>query len=375
MSAERKKSASGQAAPRQILAEDGRLVAGASVPEGLTGDDLRELYRLMLRQRLLDDLMLTLQRQGRIGFYGPATGQEAAVFGSGKALAPGDWVLPALREGGVALMRGYPLRDYLAQCFGNALDVTHGRQMPCHYGSRAQNQPTLSSPIGTQLPHAAGVAWAMKLKGADTIAIGYLGDGATSESDFHTALDFAGRFTLPVVFFCQNNQWAISVPVSAQTAAKSLAAKACAYRMPGVQVDGNDALAVYATTREARARAVRGEGPTFIEALTWRMGAHSTSDDPTRYRDESVTEQWKARDPILRLGRFLVSETLSAERDLELLREAQARELREVLAEVEAASPSVPLHTMFDDVYAVRPPHLEAQAAEAETFGIPTPPH
>ncbi|MEZ4266921.1 MAG: thiamine pyrophosphate-dependent dehydrogenase E1 component subunit alpha [Myxococcota bacterium] len=375
MSAARKKPANPQAAPRQILDEDGHLVAGASVPEGLGDDDLRELYRLMLRQRLLDDLMLTLQRQGRIGFYGPATGQEAAVFGSGKALAPGDWVLPALREGGVALMRGYPLRDYLAQCFGNALDLTHGRQMPCHYGSRAQNQPTLSSPIGTQLPHATGVAWAMKLKRADTIAIGYLGDGATSENDFHTALDFAGRFTLPVVFFCQNNQWAISVPVSGQTAAKSLADKARAYRMPGVQVDGNDVLAVYATTREARARAVAGEGPTFIEALTWRMGAHSTSDDPTRYRDESVTEQWKARDPILRLGRFLVAQRLSTERDLELLREAQGREIREVLAEVEAASPMVALHTMFDDVYAVRPPHLEAQAAEAETFGIPTPPH
>jgi pyruvate dehydrogenase E1 component alpha subunit len=375
LSAKRKSPANPQAAPRQILTEAGRLAPGAAVPDGLADDDLRELYRLMLRQRLLDDLMLTLQRQGRIGFYGPATGQEAAVFGSGRALAPGDWVLPALREGGVALMRGYPLRDYLAQCFGNALDLTHGRQMPCHYGSRAQNQPTLSSPIGTQLPHATGVAWAMKLKRADTIAIGYLGDGATSENDFHTALDFAGRFTLPVVFFCQNNQWAISVPVSAQTAAKSLADKARAYRMPGRQVDGNDVLAVYAETREARARALAGEGPTFIEALTWRMGAHSTSDDPTRYRDEAVTEQWKARDPILRLGRFLLAEGLSSEPDLESLREAQARDIREVLAEVEAASPMVALDTMFDDVYAARPPHLEAQAAEAARFGIPTPPH
>ncbi len=375
MSAARTEAPRPQAPTRQILDEEGRLVPGAAVPDGLADDDLRELYRLMLRQRLLDDLMLTLQRQGRIGFYGPATGQEAAVFGSGKALAPGDWVLPALREGGVALMRGYPLRDYLAQCFGNALDLTHGRQMPCHYGSRAQNQPTLSSPIGTQLPHAAGVAWAMKLKRADTIAIGYLGDGATSENDFHTALDFAGRFKLPVVFFCQNNQWAISVPVSAQTAAKTLAVKARAYRMPGRQVDGNDVLAVYAETREARARALAGDGPTFIEALTWRMGAHSTSDDPTRYRDEAVTEQWKARDPILRLGRFLVAEGLETERDLESLREAQARDIREVLSEVEAAAPMVALGTMFDDVYAARPPHLEAQAAEAARFGIPTPPH
>ncbi|MCB9730793.1 MAG: 3-methyl-2-oxobutanoate dehydrogenase [Deltaproteobacteria bacterium] len=329
----------------------------------------------MLRQRLLDDLMLTLQRQGRIGFYGPATGQEAAVFGSGRALAPEDWVLPALREGGVALMRGYPLRDYLAQCFGNALDVTHGRQMPCHYGSRAQHQPTLSSPIGTQLPHATGVAWAMKLRGAATVAIGYLGDGATSENDFHTALDMAGRFALPAIFFCQNNQWAISVPVSVQTAAPTLAAKAAAYRMPGHRVDGNDVMACYAVTREARARALRGEGPTFIEALTWRMGAHSTSDDPTRYRDEAVTEQWKARDPILRLGRFLLAEGLQDEDGLQALRESLGREIREALAEVEAAAPSVPLGTMFDDVFASRPPHLAEQAAEAARFGVPTPSH
>ena len=171
----------------QLLNEDGSLNKGASVPRGLDDAALLELFRLMLRQRLLDDLMLTLQRQGRIGFYGAATGQEAAVFGSGYALAERDWILPALREGGVALLRGYPLEDYIAQCFGNSLDQLKGRQMPCHYGAVEQHYVTLSSPIGTQLPHAVGVALAMKTRGTDAVCIGYMGDGATSENDFHTS--------------------------------------------------------------------------------------------------------------------------------------------------------------------------------------------
>ena len=356
--------------PLRLLDEMGRLVEGAEVPEGLDDEVLVGLLEHMLRQRLLDDLMLTVQRQGRIGFYGPATGQEAAVFGSGQALEPGDWVLPALREGGVALMRGYPLRDYLAQCFGNSIDVGRGRQMPCHYGARAQNYVTLSSPIGTQLPHAVGVAWAMKLRGQRAVCVGYMGDGATSENDFHTALDLASRQQLPVVFFCQNNQWAISVPVSGQTLAPTIAARALAFRMPATRVDGNDVLACYAATRDAVARARGGEGPTFIEALTYRMGAHSTSDDPSRYRDESVTVAWRAKDPILRLRRFLVRLGVTTEVEIEGLAERLGVEIRAVLAEVEAAAPAPPLASMFDDVFARRPWFLDEQLAEAGRFGL-----
>ena len=356
---------------QQILDPAGKLAPGAARPEGLDDEVLLRLHWLMVRQRLLDDLMLTVQRQGRIGFYGAATGQEAAVFGSGQALAEQDWILPALREGGVALMRGYPLVDYLAQCFGNARDVTHGRQMPCHYGAREQNYVTLSSPIATQLPHAVGVAWAMKLQKDPAVCMAYMGDGATSENDFHTSLDTAGRFCLPVVFFCQNNQWAISVPVSGQSRSESLAIKAKAYRMPGVRVDGNDIMGCYAVAQEAVERARRGEGPTLIEALTYRMGAHSTSDDPSRYRDESITEAWKAKDPIVRLERYLADEGLRSQQECRALESSIGEEIRAVLAEVEQAPPAPALETLFDDVYATRPSHLEEQLTEAQRFPGP----
>jgi pyruvate dehydrogenase E1 component alpha subunit len=353
---------------RQLLSEEGVLNEGASIPSGLDEPSLLELFRLMLRQRLLDDLMLKLQRQGRIGFYGPATGQEAAVFGSGFALAEKDWVLPALREGGVALLRGYPLEDYIAQCFGNAMDKGKGRQMPCHYGAAEQHYVTLSSPIATQLPHAVGVALAMKSRGTDAVCIGYMGDGATSENDFHTSLDLAGRLKLPVVFFCQNNQWAISVPVEGQTVSETIAVKADAYRMPGVRVDGNDILACYEATAEAVARARRGGGPTLIEALTYRMGAHSTSDDPSRYRDESITEAWKEKDPIERFRRFLVSRGTLTDSDADELEKTLFAEIRETLARVEAAPGQIELETMFDDVFEERPEFLDEQAADAARF-------
>jgi len=321
---------------------------------------------------LLDDLMLTLQRQGRIGFYGPATGQEAAVFGSGQAFAERDWILPALREGGVALMRGYSLEDYLAQCFGNAADVTYGRQMPCHYGAKEQHYATLSSPIGTQLPHAVGVAWGMKLRKTDAVCAAYMGDGATSENDFHTALDMASRFSLPVVFICQNNQWAISVPVEGQTKAPSIAARAKAFRLPTQRVDGNDVLACYVATRDAVARARAGEGASFLELLTYRMGAHSTSDDPSRYRDERVTESWKQRDPNERFRRFLVGQGSLTEADSEGLEEQLGTEIRQTLAQVEAADPQPALESLFDDVYEERTWLLDEQAVEAGRYPLPT---
>lgn len=356
----------------RLLDESGQLVEGATVPAGLDDEALRELHRLMRRQRLLDDRMLRLQRQGRIGFYGAATGQEAGVFGSGYALADDDWVLPALREGGVALMRGYPLRDYLAQCYGNAADRTRGRQMPCHYGAVEQHFVTLSSPIGNQLPQAVGVAHGMRIRGEDAVCMGYLGDGATSENDFHEAMTLAARLELPVVFFCQNNQWAISVPVDGQTAAPSLAAKADGYGMRGARVDGNDVLACYEVARDAVARARRGEGPTFVEALTYRIGAHSTSDDPTRYRDESVTEAWKDKDPIERLERYLRARGALGEGEAEELARRLDAEIAETLEAVEAAEPLPPLDTLFDDVYADRPWHLAEQAAEAARFSPPS---
>ena len=355
----------------RILGLRGEVLSKASVPEALTRETLRALYRWMLQQRLLDDLMLTVQRQGRIGFYGPATGQEAAVFGTGQALEAHDWILPALREGGVALMRGYPLVDYLAQCFGNSLDKSMGRQMPCHYGAAEQNYATLSSPIGNQLPQAVGVAMAMKARGDDAVAIGYIGDGGTSEGDFHTALDLAQRMKAPVVFVCQNNQWAISTPVAGQTASPSIAAKASAFRMPHLRVDGNDVLACYEVTKAAVDRARKGGGPSFIEALTYRIGAHSTSDDPSRYRDESITEKWKKRCPIERFQRFLIGAGHLSQEEADALHEELSLLVRKTLSEVEAAERAPALSTMFDDVFAERPWFLHEQAEEAERYGLP----
>ena len=324
-------------------------------------EDQRAMYRAMCLVRVVDERMLTLQRQGRIGFYGAATGQEAAVIGSGWALEPRDWVLPALREGGVALLRGYSLADYTNQLFGNRTDLLKGRQMPCHYGDRKVNYVTLSSPIATQLPQAVGVALAQKLEGAGAITIGYMGDGATSEADFHVAMEFAARLKAPVVFFCQNNQWAISTGWRHQTAAETLADKAQGYGMPGARVDGNDVVAVYEATKVAVDRA-RAEGtPSFIEALTYRIGAHSTSDDPSRYRDESVTAEWRKRDPIARHRATLVSRGWwSDAEEAGLLEELTAQ----VKAETERAEAEGPpdLDTLFEDVYAVRPRHLAEQA-------------
>ena len=356
---------------QRILGQRGDVLAKAVVPSELDRDALRGLFRWMLQQRLLDDLMLTVQRQGRIGFYGPATGQEAAVFGTGLATEARDWVLPALREGGVALMRGYPLVDYLAQCFGNSLDKSYGRQMPCHYGAAEQNYATLSSPIGNQLPQAVGVAMAMKARGTDAVAVGYIGDGGTSEGDFHTALDLAQRMKAPVVFICQNNQWAISTPVVGQTVSTSIAAKAKAFRMPSVRVDGNDVLACYDVTKAAVDRARAGGGPTFIEALTYRIGAHSTSDDPSRYRDESITEKWKKRCPIGRFQSFMLSAGHMTSAEVEALTEELGVSIRETLSQVESADKAPALSSMFEDVFAEQTWFLREQAEEAARYGIP----
>src|SRR5213592_1776982 len=239
-------------------------------------ETLVRLYREMVRLRTMDERMMTLQRQGRVGFYGACTGQEAATMASAIALEPSDWIFPALREGGAMLLRGFPLVPYLCQIFGNAGDETKGRQMPSHMASRSVNQVSWSSCIGTQLPQAVGAAMAARIKGDRTVIAAYMGDGATSEGDFHVALNFAGVFKAPVVFICQNNHWAISVPSSAQTASKNFAAKAEAYGFSGIQVDGNDAIKVYETTLKAVEKARKGNGPTLIEAITYRIGGHTT---------------------------------------------------------------------------------------------------
>jgi pyruvate dehydrogenase E1 component alpha subunit/2-oxoisovalerate dehydrogenase E1 component alpha subunit len=317
--------------------------------------------------------MVTLQRQGRVGFYGACTGQEAVPIATALALAPGDWVFPALREQSVMLVRGFPLTKFIAQVFGNSGDVQKGRQMPSHHSGREVNQVSWSSCIGPQIPQAVGTAWAMKMKKTKSITVGFSGDGATSQPDFHNAMNFAGVFKTPCIILCQNNHWSISVPVSRQTASETIAIKARAYGMPSARVDGNDVLAVYKAVQEAAERARSGGGPTFIEALTYRIGAHSTSDDPTRYRSEEEVETWRQKDPLVRLRRHVVSLGLTDDARDATMDEALAREIGVAVDEVEKMAPPA-RDSLFEDVYATLPWHLKEQQEELSKLP-PAPAH
>ena len=341
----------------RVLGEDGHLVAA---DRSFDNELVLRMYREMKRIRLLDQRMVMLQRQGRVGFYGACTGQEAAVVGAGLAAAPGDWIFPALRENAIMLVRGFPLAPYIAQVYGNARDPLKGRQMPAHISSRSVNHVSWSSCVGTQIPQAVGAGWAARLRGDAMVSLGFLGDGATSEADFHAALNFAAVFQAQTVLVCQNNQWAISVPVSRQTAAPTLAVKARAYGLPAIRADGNDVLAVYEVLSEALERARSGHGPTFIELLTYRVAPHSTSDDPSRYRSSDDVEAWIKKDPLDRLVAYLeAKKLLSAEADLHFEQDT-LEEIRKAIDEVESYGPP-DLASLFDDVYAEMPAHLEEQ--------------
>jgi len=351
-----------------IQAPSAAPTSSARVEEkkGLSSAQLIEIYRAMLLIRTLDERMMTLQRQGRVGFYGACTGQEAACIGSAFALRPTDWIFPALREGSAMLLRGFPLVPYIAQVFGNSGDITKGRQMPSHQAARSVNHVSWSSCIGTQLPQAVGAAWAAKLKGDDTVVMAYMGDGATSSADFHVAMNFAGVSKAPVVFVCQNNHWSISVPSSRQTASESFAIKAKAYGFPGIKVDGNDVEAVHAAAAEAVERARGRGGPTLIEAETYRIGAHSSSDDPTRYRDSREVDEWKARDPLDRLRRKLLASNQWNERRDQELRDSLLAEVNAAIGEAEKLPPPAP-ETLFDDLYADEPWNIAEQRQELLT--------
>jgi pyruvate dehydrogenase E1 component alpha subunit len=353
---------------RRVLDDEGRAIA--PVPE-IPADDLRRMYRHMLLLRTMDQRMLSLQRQGRIGFYGLTTGQEASITGSVYPLRASDWLFPALRETGASMWRGASVRDIVCQLIGNSGDVLLGRQMPMHFSDRRVNAVAWSSVIGTQLSHAMGAAWAARLTGTDDVMVGYIGDGGTSSSDFHAAMNFAAVKQVPLVVFCQNNQWAISVPLASQTASSSIAIKAVAYGMPGIRVDGNDLFAVVAAMREAVDRARSGGGPTFVESLTSRMGGHSSSDDPSRYRDPALVEAWEKRDPIARLGAYLRGAGLLTGADVEAWTAELNDEISRAVAEAEALPPPA-LETMFADVYAHMPGHIAEQMKYASAIGLGT---
>jgi pyruvate dehydrogenase E1 component alpha subunit len=341
----------------------------------LSDTDLRRLHTAMVRVRKMDEKLILLQRQGRIGFYLSCLGQEACHIGAAYALAEDDWIFPHYRNPGTPLLRGVSMERMVHQCFGNAKDEIKGRQMPVHYSFRDINFFSISSPLGTQIVQAAGAAYAMKLKGAKQVAMTSFGDGSSSEIDFHSGLNLAAVTKSPCIFVLENNQYAISVPTSRQSASESFAVKAKAYGMPGVQVDGNDILAVYKVTKEAVERARAGEGPTLIECVTMRMGAHSTSDDPSRYCPPEQLKEWAAKDPLKRFEAYLLKSKVMTQSEMD-------KSAKDAVAEVEAAIKSAegvvahpPVESMFDDVYETVPDSLAKQRDEMvrdyKEHGIP----
>ncbi len=319
-------------------------------------------YRWMRTARSLDERMTALQRQGRVGFYGPATGQEAVSVAAGLAARPEDWVFPGLREQLVALVRGHPVATYVHHLFADGMDPALGRQMPCHPTAREVHYVSMSSCVGTQVTHAVGLAYAAKLRRDPAVALAFFGDGATSVSDFHAGLNFAGVFQLPVLFVCTNNQWAISLPVDRQSRVPALADKAKEYGFPGRRVDGTDFVATYRAFAEGLERARAGGGPSLLECVLYRMSAHSTSDDPGRYQPADWAQRAAEHDPVRRLERLLGELGLLSE---DLLRELQRQidgALREAIAAAEGTPPP-PAESLFRDVVAAVPAGGSSPAA------------
>src|SRR5438270_8935043 len=365
--------AGGEDEPFSILADDGTIKPGTRAPE-ITDEAALRLYRGMLQVRLVDDRMMKLQRQGRLGFYMLSMGEEATHFGGAYALRDGDWIFPSYREPGVFFWRGYSLKDYVNQLHGNIEDPIKGRQMPVHHSANWLNIVSISSPVGTQIPQAAGLAMAARISKKDDCALAFFGEGTASTGQFHVGLNFAGVFKAPCIFFCRNNGWAISTPGSKQTAAKSIAIKALAYGMPGIRVDGNDLLAIIAVMQDAVARARAGEGPTLIEAVTYRRGGHPSSDDPSVYRDPSEPKEWEAKDPLERWRRYLETRKLWTQE----LHDRYSHEITDELVTAvkragELGNPAV--ETMFDDVFSDLPPHLQEQKAELMSLPRAKPQH
>ncbi|WRX29858.1 Dehydrogenase [Theobroma cacao] len=252
-----------------------------------------KMYSDMVTLQMMDTLFHEAQRQGRISFYITSFGEEAINIASAAALSKDDIVLPQYREPGVLLWRGFTLQEFANQCFGNKADDGKGRQMPIHYGSSKHNFVTVSSPIATQLPQAAGMAYSLKIDKKDACAVAFIGDGGTSEGDFHAGLNFAAVLDAPVIFVCRNNGWAISTPISEQFRSDGIVVKGKAYGIPSIRVDGTDALAVYSAIHAARDKAINVQGPVLVETLAYRVGHHSTSDDSTKYRPLDEIEYWK----------------------------------------------------------------------------------
>lgn len=331
-----------------------------------SNNTLLRAHRQIVRLRQMDDILLNAQRQGRISFYLTCRGEEAIHMGATSALDVGDPVFAQYREQGILMWRGFTLEQFTNQCFSNHLDLGKGRQMPIHYGSRALNYHTVSSPLGTQLPQAVGAAYRLKLAGQPNVAVCFFGDGSTSTPDFHSAMNFAATLNCPVIFFCRNNGYAISTPTSDQFAGDGVVSRAPGYGMAGIRVDGNDIFAIHAAVREAKAYALSNNAPVLIEAMTYRQGHHSTSDDSSQYRSsEEVLVTMKNHDPLDRLENFLKKYGILTEQEAIEMQKQERRDVVKAMEKAELRAP-VPLQELFTDVYHEMPLHLQRQKAQLE---------
>jgi len=340
----------------QVMDETGK--ADKKLLPKLSEKQMLELYKLMVLSRAFDNKAFSLQRQGRLGTYAQILGQEASDVGSSFALGRDDWLVPTYRNVAALITAGMEMKAILQYWGGDE----RGHAMP----TRHKILP-ISIPIGTQTLHAVGIAWAIQKRKEKAGVIVHFGDGATSTGDFHEAMNFAGVFSVPCVFLCENNNWAISVPRSIQTAAKTLAQKAIAYGFEGVQVDGNDVFAVYSATLQALEKARAGKGPTMIECLTYRMGHHTTADDATKYRPKEEFEQWQKKDPIKRLERFLLEEKILSQRELDATAKWVEQGVEKAVRDYEATPKPNPTD-MFDYLFEKRTSPLEEQRAMLEEY-------
>ncbi|XP_017981818.1 PREDICTED: 2-oxoisovalerate dehydrogenase subunit alpha 1, mitochondrial [Theobroma cacao] len=345
----------------RVLDDDGEIINMDSDLQQVSKEVAVKMYSDMVTLQIMDNIFYEAQRQGRISFYMTSAGEEAINIASAAALGEEDIILPQYREPGVLLWRGFTLQEFANQCFGNKADHGKGRQMPIHYGSKEHNFFTISSPIGTQLPQAAGIAYSLKMDNKKACAVSYIGDGGTSEGDFHAGLNFAAVMEAPVIFFCRNNGWAISTHVSEQFRSDGIVVKGEGYGIRSIRVDGNDALAVYSAVSAAREMAINEQRPILVEALTYRIGHHSTSDDSTKYRALDEIDYWKlARNPVNRFRCWVQSNGWWSEQQETELRKSIRKQLLQAI-QVAEKTEKPPLTELFSDVYDHLPSNLQEQ--------------
>lgn len=346
----------------QILQADGVPHPSATLPK-LARAQAEKILDTMQFIRILDERMVAAQRQGRISFYLACTGEEASTVGSAAALEPQDMIMSQYREQGALAYRGYTTEQFMNQMFSNEKEPNKGRQMPIHYGVKELNFMTISSPLGTQIPQASGYAYGQKMAGQPAVTICYFGEGAASEGDFHSGLNMAAVLHCPVIFFCRNNGYAISTPSEEQFAGDGIASRGIGYGIKTIRVDGNDVLAVYAATQKARELALADNCPVLIEAMTYRLAAHSTSDDPTGYRSKEEEARWRAKDPVLRFAAWMQNQGWYDEAQNKAFLEQRRQEVLSELKRVEKV-PICHIDEIINDVYDTPPWHLTEQLAE-----------